>query len=189
MGLPSSSCGKESAHTVGDLGLVPGSGRFIREGNGYPLQYSCLENPMDRGAWWTAVHGSQRVEHDWVNKMLLKLISPYSFSFFWFILKIFILFPFLWCTALGCSPWCLVQSKHLGMSAILYWASSSTHSALGGASLVSTSLWHEARCVYILFYLFIFLLPGVSVDGSLILTGVGLQPYSSPFEEGEYVSS
>ena len=48
---------KESTCNVGDLGLIPGSGRFPGEGNGYPLQYSCLENSMDRGAWWVAVHG------------------------------------------------------------------------------------------------------------------------------------
>ena len=47
---------KASACNVGDLGLIPGSGRSP-EGNGSPLQYSCLENPMDRGAWWAAVHG------------------------------------------------------------------------------------------------------------------------------------
>ena len=40
-----------------DLGSIPGSGRFLGEGNGNPLQYPCLENPMDRGAWWTTVHG------------------------------------------------------------------------------------------------------------------------------------
>ena len=44
-----------SACNVGDLGSIPGSGRSPGEGNGNPLQYSCLENPMDRGAWW--VHG------------------------------------------------------------------------------------------------------------------------------------
>ena len=42
-----------------------GTERIFRgEGNGNPLQYSCLENPMDRGAWWATVHGSQRVRHD-----------------------------------------------------------------------------------------------------------------------------
>ena len=40
-----------------DLGSIPGSGRSSGEGNGNPLQYSCLENPMDRGAWWATVHG------------------------------------------------------------------------------------------------------------------------------------
>ena len=42
---------------MGDPGLIPGSGRSPGEGNGNPLQYSCLENPMDRGAWWATVHG------------------------------------------------------------------------------------------------------------------------------------
>jgi len=42
---------------VKDVGSIPGSGRSPREGNGNPLQYSCLENPMDRGAWWATVHG------------------------------------------------------------------------------------------------------------------------------------
>ena len=40
-----------------DTGSIPGSGRAPGEGNGHPLQYSCLENPMDRGAWWATVHG------------------------------------------------------------------------------------------------------------------------------------
>ena len=48
--------GKEPACNAGDLGLIPGSGRSLREGNGCSLQYSCLENPMDRGAWWATVH-------------------------------------------------------------------------------------------------------------------------------------
>ena len=48
---------KASACNAGDLGSIPGSGRSPGEGNGNPLQYSCLENPMDRGAWWAIVHG------------------------------------------------------------------------------------------------------------------------------------
>ena len=48
---------KVSACNVGDLGSIPGSGRSPGEGNGNPLQYSCLENPMDRGAWWATIHG------------------------------------------------------------------------------------------------------------------------------------
>ena len=40
-----------------DMGSIPGSGRSLGEGNGNPLQYSCLENPIDRGAWWATVHG------------------------------------------------------------------------------------------------------------------------------------
>ena len=49
--------GKESAYNAGDSGSIPGSGRFPGEGNDYPLQYSCLQNSMDRGAWWVIVHG------------------------------------------------------------------------------------------------------------------------------------
>ena len=49
--------GKESACNVGDMGLIPGLGRPSREGNGYPLWYSCLENPVDRGAWRATVLG------------------------------------------------------------------------------------------------------------------------------------
>ena len=45
-----------SAGDVRDVGLIPGSGRSPGEGNGNPVQYSCLENPMNRGAWWATVH-------------------------------------------------------------------------------------------------------------------------------------
>ena len=55
-GFPGGSDGKESACKAGDLGLVAGSGRSPGEGNGNPLQYSCLENPMDRGAWRATVY-------------------------------------------------------------------------------------------------------------------------------------
>jgi len=51
LGFPNGSDGKESACNAGDLGLIPELGRSPGEGKGYPLQYSCLENSMDRGAW------------------------------------------------------------------------------------------------------------------------------------------
>ena len=60
MGFCGGSGGKESAASSGDArdkGSVPGSGRSPGEGNGNPVQYSCLENPIDRGAWWATVHG------------------------------------------------------------------------------------------------------------------------------------
>ena len=57
MGFPGGSVSEESACSAGDLALIPGLGRSPEEGNGNPLQYSCLENPMDRGAWWATVHG------------------------------------------------------------------------------------------------------------------------------------
>ena len=53
--------GKESAHNAGDLGSIPGSGRSPGEGNGYQLQYFCLANSMDKGAWWAIVHGVTKV--------------------------------------------------------------------------------------------------------------------------------
>ena len=56
-GFPDGSDSKESACNERDPGLIPGSGRSPGKGNGNPLQYSCLENPMNRGAWWTTVHG------------------------------------------------------------------------------------------------------------------------------------
>ena len=55
--FPSSSDSKASACNAGDTGSIPGSGRSPGEGNGNPFQYSCLESPMDRGAWWATVHG------------------------------------------------------------------------------------------------------------------------------------
>ena len=57
MGFPGGSEVKASAWNAGDLASIPGLGRSPGEGNGNPLQYSCLENSMDRGAWWATVHG------------------------------------------------------------------------------------------------------------------------------------
>ena len=56
-GFPGGSEVKASACNAGDLGSIPGLGRSTGEGNGNPLKYSCLENPMDGGAWWATVHG------------------------------------------------------------------------------------------------------------------------------------
>ena len=66
---------------------------FLGEGNGNPLQYSCLENPMDGGAWWATVHGSRRVGHDWATSLSLSLplvppgkpSSPFSFHLMSFV--------------------------------------------------------------------------------------------------------
>ena len=57
LGFSGGSDSKESTCDVGDLGSIPGLGRSPGEGNGNPLQYSCLENPIDRKTWWTTVHG------------------------------------------------------------------------------------------------------------------------------------
>ena len=71
--FPGSSDGKASAYNTGDPGSIPGSGRSPGEGNGNPLQCSCLENPMDGGAWWATVHG--------VTKSRTQL-SDFTFTFF-----------------------------------------------------------------------------------------------------------
>ena len=76
--FPGGSAGKASAYNAGDLGSIPGSGRSPGEGHGNPLQYSCLQNPMDRGAWQTAVYGATK---SWIllvtslTHLLLKLIK------------------------------------------------------------------------------------------------------------------
>ena len=72
---PSGSDGKASAYNAGDLGSVPGSRRPPGEVNGNPLQYSCLENPIDQGAWQAIVHRVQRVRQDWVTSLSLSLCS------------------------------------------------------------------------------------------------------------------
>ena len=74
-GFPHSLVDKESACNAGDPGSTPGSGRSCGDGNGNPLQYSCLENPMDRGTWQATVHGVARVRHDLVTKS-----TPYSLA-------------------------------------------------------------------------------------------------------------
>ena len=67
LGFPCSSAGRESACNVGDLGSFPGLGISPGGVHGNPLQYSCLENPMDREAWRATVHGSHRVGHHGSN--------------------------------------------------------------------------------------------------------------------------
>ena len=67
-GFPCSSVSEEPAYNAGDQGSIPGSGRSPGGGHGNPLQYSYLENPIDRGAWQVTVHGVARVRHDLVTK-------------------------------------------------------------------------------------------------------------------------
>ena len=70
-GFPGGSDGKESAWNTGYPGSTPGLGRFIGEGNGNPLQYSCLKNSMDRGAWWATADGL--TELDMTKQLTLSL--------------------------------------------------------------------------------------------------------------------
>ena len=66
-GFPGGSDGKESACNAGDSGLIPGLGRSAGEENGNPLQYFCLENSLDRGAWQATIHGVIRIRHHLVT--------------------------------------------------------------------------------------------------------------------------
>ena len=79
LGFPGGSEVKDSACNAGDLGSIPGLGRSPGEGNGNPLQYSCLENPMDGGTWWATVHGvakSQTRLSNFTHSLTLVLILP-----------------------------------------------------------------------------------------------------------------
>ena len=81
-GFPGGSDGKEFTCNAGDLGSISGSGRAPGEGNGYPLQCSCLENPMDRGAWWAIIHGVAK-HRTWLKRLNLRglySLAPYAFS-------------------------------------------------------------------------------------------------------------
>ena len=75
LGLPGGSGSKESAFSAEEPGSIPGWGRAPGEGNGDPLQYSCLENPMDREAWQATVHGVAGVRHDWASNTYSLLMA------------------------------------------------------------------------------------------------------------------
>ena len=77
-----------SAYKAGDLGSIPWSGRSPGEGNGNPLQYSCLGNPMDRGAWWATVHGVAKRQDLAIKQQQLFRIYIYLYSNLLSILKL-----------------------------------------------------------------------------------------------------
>ena len=77
MGFPGVSDGKEFTCNEGDMGSIPGLGRFPGEGNGYPRQYSGLENSMDRGAWQATVHGITK-ELDKTERLPLSLSAYHA---------------------------------------------------------------------------------------------------------------
>ena len=89
MGFPGGTAIKNPPANAGDVaevGLIPGLGRSPGGGNGNPLQYSCLENPMDRGAWWATVHGVtkswiQLNTHTHTHKYTGLMVIPLYFTF------------------------------------------------------------------------------------------------------------
>ena len=79
LGHPGSSDGQEIVCNAGDPDSIPGLGRSLGEGNGNPLQDSCLKNPMDRGAWWDTVHGAAKeldTTEQLNNNSIIKIIIP-----------------------------------------------------------------------------------------------------------------
>ena len=93
--FPGGSHSKESACKAGDPGSIPGLGRSPGEGNGNPLQYSCLESPLDTGAWRATVHGSQRVGHNWAELTHWFIFyTPHVTNITWYL-------SFVWLTSVG----------------------------------------------------------------------------------------
>ena len=110
--FPSGSDGKVSAYNAGDPGSIPGSGRSPGEGNGNPLQYSCLENPMDCGTWQVAVHvvtNRHNLETEQAHRVNIKtnLISTIQVSQIWTFCSICFkaLFLFTLTGTVKASPW------------------------------------------------------------------------------------
>ena len=81
MGFPGGSDGKESACNAGDIGSIPGLGRYPGKGNGNPLQSSCQENPRDGGACWAAIYGVAQ-NRTRLNRLRSSIVSYLVFNFF-----------------------------------------------------------------------------------------------------------
>ena len=138
-GFPGGSDGKESACNVGDLGLIPGSGRSPEEGNGSPLQYSCLGNTVNRGAWWATVHGVAKLRiqlSDWNFHFHIEhwegQVSGFFFPRMWFQTIWYLLahhlhvcvFSCFSCVWLFVTPWTVALQAPLsmGFSRQAYWS-------------------------------------------------------------------
>ena len=121
MGFPGGSEDKVSTCNAGDPGSIPGLGRSPGEGNGNPLQYSCLENPINRGAWWATVHGVTK-SRIWLSNFTFFL----SFFFFRLVTQwCLILFYPMDCSPPGSSVDGIPQAKMLEWVAILFSSRSS----------------------------------------------------------------
>ena len=129
---------KESACNAGDPSLIPGSGRSSGEGNGNPFQYSCLENPMDRGAWWATVHG---VAKSWTRLSTHVVWSSTSCTVFFFFLKMCLMFVYLCLVAPGNLPNPGIEPSLPHCRRILYQLSHK-----GNLQMVSAALKLEDNC-------------------------------------------
>ena len=105
LGFPGGSDGKESACNEGDLGSILELGRSPGEGNGTPLQYSCLENTMERGAWWLQSMGLQRVGHDWGSNTFTFNRLPQHGWKWTFLISLGLLSQEFWSSLAGGSGW------------------------------------------------------------------------------------
>ena len=129
MGFPGGLYGKESACNAGGLGSIPGLGQSPGEGNDNSLQYSCLENPMDRGTWQATVHGVAKSQ-TWHNTFTLKIygiehLFIWLFGYIWYIfvpllftymcLFIIINFNFFACTGSSCCTWAFSTCSEWGL--------------------------------------------------------------------------
>ena len=125
------------ACNAGDPGSIPGSGRSPGERNGYPLQYSCLENSMDRGAWQATVHGVTRVGHNWVTKPpLYRWVERSSYT-------CFLLMHSVWFTI---SP--TTRAQFLTRSKYSYWVSENlSEQNLMGTILSNNSYWYADQSI------------------------------------------
>ena len=105
LGFPGGSDGKESACNEGDLGLILELGRSPGEGNGNPLQYSCLENTMARGAWWLQSMGLRRTGHDWgTNTFTFNRLPQHGWKWT-FLISLGLLSQEFWSSLAGGSGW------------------------------------------------------------------------------------
>ena len=116
--FPGGSDGKVSVYNVGDLSSIPRSGRSPGEGSGNPLQYYCLENPMDRGAWWATVHGVTKSRTQLSNSTFQYMETTKVFIDKWMfkenVLSILLLFSR--CVWLFAIPWTVAHQAPLYLS-------------------------------------------------------------------------
>ena len=132
-GFPGVSDNKEFACSAGDLGSIPGLGRSPGEGNGNPLQYSYLKNPLDRGAWQATVHGFTMSRTPLSNKMHPHIDSVQSLSCVW-------LFATLWTTVLS-----ITNSQSLLKLKSIESVMPSNHLMLCNPLLLPSSIVHSIR--------------------------------------------